>query len=446
MGEFRMPSLGADMDAGTIVEWRVRPGDEVHRGDIVAVVDTDKADIDAEVFEDGVIGELLVGEGEKVPVGTVLATIVASAHEQPAPVPAPPPAPEPATAAAPEPVRAAALPVHHHKVVTTSPLVRHLAERVGVEPAAVRGTGPGGTVTRTDVENAAHREQQPRQRVSPRARRLALETGIDLAGVRGSGPDGAVIGADIAGASEARPAMPRAEPAEQPARRDRVQTMRARTATLMERANREIPHYWVTRDLDLSRASAWLVTRNAARPPAERIVPAALLLVATARAAAAHPNFNGRWTAERFDPAGTVDLGLVVTLRGGGLIVPVIQGAETLTASALMARMHDLVTRARSGHLRSSDVADPSITVSNLGDQGGDAVLGVIYPPQVALIGFGRVRERPWAENGMLGVRPIVTASVAGDHRVSEGHEASTFLTTVAAGLDDPSTLEETET
>ena len=211
----------------------------------------------------------------------------------------------------------------------------------------------------------------------------------------------------------------------------------------METANREIPHYWVTRDLDFTGAQAWLVDHNASLPPARRAVGAAVLLAATARAASALPNFNGRWVDGELQPASTVDLGVVIALRGGGLLVPVVPDAQTLTATEMMERMGDLVRRARAGHLRSSDMKEPTITVSNLGDQGADTVLGVIYPPQVALVGFGRVTQRPWAEDGMLGVRPVVTASIAGDHRASEGHEASRFLALIDQFVQSPESLEE---
>ena len=211
----------------------------------------------------------------------------------------------------------------------------------------------------------------------------------------------------------------------------------------METANREIPHYWVTRDIDFAHAHAWLTDHNAVLPPPQRAVSTSVLLAATARAASVMPKFNGRWFDGRFEPASTVDLGLVVVLRGGGLLVPVLADAQTLTVPVTMERMAELVRRARGGHLRSSDMREPTITVSSLGDQGADAVLGVIYPPQVALVGFGRVTERAWADKGMLGVRPVVTVSVAGDHRVSDGHEASRFLSLIDQFVQDPQSLEE---
>jgi len=428
-----MPSLGADMDAGTVVEWRVHPGDAVHRGDVVAVIDTDKSDIDAEVFEDGVIGELLVGEGEKVPVGTPLATIVAASAAPATPeVTAPPPAAVPDTTPEAPPRRSRARGARGRVV---SPVVRRLARARGVDTTALAGTGAGEVVTRHDVEVARPRALRPL--VSPRARALAAREAVDAAALHGTGPNGAVIGADVLSARSAVEAVPTAP------RPPRGDSMQQRIASLMERANREIPHYWVTRDIDFSRASSWLSAYNATRPPAERCVAAALLLTATARAAAAVAGFNGHYVDGAYRPADSVELGIVVVVREGGLLVPVLHDAATLTVAETMAQMGDVVRRARSGHLRSSEVAQPTISVSNLGDQGADEVLAVIYPPQVALVGFGRVRERPWAEGGLLGVRPVVTASLAGDHRVSDGHQASRLLAAIDDALQHPESLEE---
>jgi pyruvate dehydrogenase E2 component (dihydrolipoamide acetyltransferase) len=446
MGEFRMPSLGADMDAGTIVEWRVKPGDEVHRGDVVAVIDTDKADIDAEIFEDGLIAELVVGVGDKVPVGTVLAIVSPVAGAAPEASVAREAAPARAgTASAPVLVAVPTGPSAHAPQVH-SPLVRHLAEHLGVDLTTLHGTGVGGSITRADVQaaaaapaarpsRAAPARVDRRARVSPRARHLASRAGIEPSTLRGTGPGGAVTGRDIEAATAAMAARPAAEP--------REVTMRRRIATLMARSNREIPHYWVERTVDFSAAAAWLGAHNSDVAPADRILPAAVVLAATARAAATVPGFNGWWVDDDLHEAADVDLGLVVSLRTGGLLVPVIKGAGELTVGGIMARLGDVVRRARTGHLRSSELGEPSITVTNLGDQGGDAVLGRIYPPQVALVGVGRLAERPWVDGGVLTVRPVLALSLAGDHRATDGHQASRFLAALDSFVQTPESLEE---
>ena len=426
MGDFLMPSLGADMDSGTVLEWRVGPGDTVHRGDIVAVVDTDKSTIDVEVFEDGVVTELLVEPGSEVPVGTVLAHIgVPSA----APVAAPPAAEAPAAAAAPA------------KRTRRRP-ARAKAARAKAAPAR---RGPAAPV-----------------RASPLARRLAAERGLALDDIAGSGPGGAVVAADVdraggpapttarrrargGAAATTRPAAPPVPgPAAPPGapRADRQESLRRAIAALMARSKREIPHYYVATTIDLSAAMTWLRGTNESRPPAKRLLPAALLLKASALAAHQVPALNGFWDDDGgFRPADAVHLGVAVSLRGGGLVAPAIHDADRLSLDDLMDALRGLVARARSGRLRSSEMADPTITVTNLGDQGADEVHGVIYPPQVALVGFGRIAERPWACDGMLGVRPTVRATVAADHRASDGLVGARFLAALDRLLQTPEEL-----
>ncbi len=208
----------------------------------------------------------------------------------------------------------------------------------------------------------------------------------------------------------------------------------------MARSKREIPHYYLATTIDMSAALTWTANANATRPVAERLLPAALLLKATALAAREIPATNGFWD-DGFQPSPGVHVGVAVFLRGGGLVAPAIHDADQLGLDALMGALRDLVGRARAGTLRSSEMSDPTITVTNLGEQGVEDVFGVIYPPQVALVGFGRIVERPWAAGGMLGVRPIVRATLAADHRVSDGHEGARFLGVIDRMLQAPEAL-----
>ena len=377
MGDFQMPSLGADMVEGTLLEWLVTPGQQVHRGDTVAVVDTDKAAIEVECFEDGVVQELLVPPGTRVPVGTALARIGAAA----APV-----------AAAP---------------AVASPLVRRRARAAA---AAVKA--------------------------SPLARRQASRLGFDVATIAGTGPGGAVTAADVAAAAKGSGSPPPETPVG-----DRVAAMRRAIGDLMTRSKREIPHYYVSTSIDLSTALTWMRAENAARGVSDRLVPAALMLKAAALAARAVPAVNGRWVDGHLQHDDHVHLGVAVSLRSSGLVAPAILDADTMELDALMHALTDLVTRARSGRLRRQEMTEGTITVTNLGDNGAEAVFGVIFPPQVALVGLGRVVERPWAYDGMLGVRPTVTATVSGDHRASDGHDASRYLATLADLLQAPEKL-----
>jgi pyruvate dehydrogenase E2 component (dihydrolipoamide acetyltransferase) len=437
VADFLMPSLGADMEFGRLLEWRVEPGDAVKRGDIVAVVDTSKAEIEVEIFENGVIDELLVTEGTRVPVGTVLATVRARAEDGAPPPPAaaklPPttpapraetgaaaPPPEPSVVEPPPPAPPAVAPAQppQGRRLRVSPVARRAAEQLGVDLTAVAGSGPGGAITKADIERAAAAEP-------------------------GAAPRPAAVGPAHAGPAPTSaptpapppPAAATGEPGE------RAAAMRLAIGALMARSKREIPHYYLQTLIDMSRALSWLGEENLRRPVPDRLLPSALLLSAVAGAVAATPAMNGFWVDGAFRPGDGVHLGVAISLRGGGLIAPALHDADRKSLDELMAGLRDLVARARTGRLRSSEMSDPTITVTNLGEQGVDLVHGVIYPPQVALIGFGGIRERPWAADGMIGVRPVVIATLAADHRASDGHAGSRFLTLIDHRLQEPEEL-----
>lgn len=477
MGDFLMPSLGADMEHGKIVEWLVKPGDYVRRGDLVAVVDTDKTVMDVESFQEGVVAELLVDLGRTVPVGTPLARITqtpaevgAPSHEAPAP-----------------PVRREGAKTGEAPPATPpiAPPVRHLAHRLGVDTARIHGTGKAGAITRADVEHAvAARPSGAHVRSSPRARRLAAELGVGLSAVSGTGPEGAVTVADVQQAAarrpeagppeapvegppeaapapappEAPPEAPAGGPAREPAAgepaaaaaavsgtpaeaRERVASLRRAVGALMARSKKTIPHYYLSTTLDLRAAVDWMQSVNAQRPVSARLVPSALLLKAAALAARDVPEVNGFYDDGGFRPSASVHLGVAVALRQGGLVAPAIHDADTLPVDVLMEHLRDLVGRARAGRLQRAEMADPTITVTNLGDLGVESVFGVIYPPQVAMVGFGRVLEQPWAQHGMLGVRPAVTATLSADHRVSDGLRGSRYLARIDELLQAPEEL-----
>jgi pyruvate dehydrogenase E2 component (dihydrolipoyllysine-residue acetyltransferase) len=404
MAEFRMPSLGADMEAGTLVEWLKQPGEKVTRGDVVAVVETQKGAIEVECFEDGTLDQLLVEPGTKVPVGTPLATIRAARGAKPEKH-APPPSKEMRT----EPREAPPAPV-----VAAPPMPSPLAPL----------RAPAGT----------------RPLVSPAARRIAMERGIDLSRLSGSGPGGAVTSTDVLAAATVAEKLG-AAPAAKPRGRLDLGEMRKAIAAAMARSKREIPHYYLSQDVDLAAATALLATINAKRAPQERLLMAALLLKAAALALAKFEDMNGFWREGRYEPSQAVHVGAAVSIRGGGLIAPAIHDTDTLSLDALMARLRDLVVRARAGSLRSSELADATATVSNLGERGVKTLFGVIYPPQVALVGFGTPSPRPWVAEGQVVVRPVVTLTLAADHRASEGHRGALFLAEIERLLQTPEVL-----
>lgn len=386
MAEFRMPSLGADMESGVLVEWLVQPGQPVKRGQVVAVVETQKGAVEVEIWDEGVIGELRVQPGTRVPVGEVLATLQGGS----------------AVTAASPPLPSAATP----------------------PPAAAT----------TPTEQPAAR---PHVRASPTARRRAEALGIALPEVTGTGPDGAITLEDVEAAAAARaPAPPPAKPGA-----DRTAAMRQAIAAAMTKSKREIPHYYLGTHIDVSRAQGWLARENAPRPVKERVLFAAVLLKAVATALAEVPELNGFWLDGEFKASAAVHLGVGIALRGGGLIAPAIRDAQSRTVPEMMAALGDLIQRARSGSVRSSELTDATVTVTNLGDQGVETVYGVIYPPQVALVGFGRIVERPWAENGSVTARPVLHATLCADHRASVGHRGGLFLAALDRLLQSPETL-----
>lgn len=410
MSLFRMPSLGADMEAGTLVEWLKQPGDAVHRGDIVAVVETQKGAIEIEIFKDGVLSEHLVAIGATVPVGTPIARIVGG------------------DGAEGEGVEEAA-----EESLSGSSAIPAL-------DAAPTPTVP--TVVAAPVTGAAG----VRPKLSPAARRAADRAGVAVDALIGSGPGGAIVLRDVERAS-AEPAF--TEPAQSTAKRaappqtGRIDLgeMRKAIAAAMARSKREIPHYYLAHDIDLGAATEWLEAANASRPVSERLLVGVLLLKAVALAARELPEFSGTYEDGTFRPSDGVHVGTATAIRGGGLVAPAIRDTDKSSLQDLMRQLRDVTARARAGRLRSSELAGATITVSSLGDRGVRSLFGVIYPPQVALVGFGRVTVRPWVVEGAVVPRPVISATLAGDHRVSDGHRGGLFLKAIEKLLQTPEAL-----
>jgi pyruvate dehydrogenase E2 component (dihydrolipoamide acetyltransferase) len=381
LSDFRLPALGADMEEGTVVQWNVAPGDAVRRGQVVAVVETDKGAIDVEIFEDGVVRELVVQAGTKVPVGTVLARLETAGQSAP-----PSPAPGPAAAA-----QGAA-----GSRARISPAARVRARDLGVEVASLTGTGPGGAITIEDVEKAK------------------------------------------------RPAQPSREPpAAKAGEHDMVQTggMREAIATAMSRSKREIPHYYLSLTKDVTGAVDWLAARNASVPVTERLLFTALLIKAVALTCRDVRGFSGFYRDGRYEPGPSVHVGVAVALRGGGLVAPAIMDTADKPLPALMEEFRQLVMRARGGRLRASELAAPSIIVTSLGDAEVDAVFPIIQPPQVAIVGSGAVSSRPWVVDGKVEPRQLIVLSLGADHRVTDGRLGAQFLAGIAERLAAPGKL-----
>ncbi|HJU83005.1 MAG TPA: 2-oxo acid dehydrogenase subunit E2, partial [Holophagaceae bacterium] len=269
-----------------------------------------------------------------------------------------------------------------------------------------------------------------RPRISPAARARARELGLDEATLHGTGPDGRITLEDVEAARGQAPVV------EDPQAR-----MRRAIATAMSRSKREIPHYYLSHTLDLGPAAAWLAETNARRGVEERLLMGALLVKALALALKEVPELNGFWTGNAFQPSADIHVGLAISLRGGGLMAPALHHTDQATLDDLNRRMADLVRRTRSGGLRGSELSDPTITLTALGDRGVEAVYGVIHPPQVAMVGLGRMFERPWVVAGKVEPRQVMAATLSADHRVSDGHRGGLLLCAMDRLLSMPELL-----
>ncbi|ULQ54631.1 dihydrolipoamide acetyltransferase family protein [Flavihumibacter fluvii] len=365
MIEFYMPSLGADMEAGTLSTWLVKPGDTVKRGDIIAQVETQKGLIDIEVFDEGVIDQLVIKEDQKVPVGTLLARIKPSKETEEQPIEKKP-VELPAKKIVTEGVRA-------------SPLAKRIAAEKGIDLNSIKGTGEGGAITKDDVEN-----------------------------VLGKG--------DITG------------------------NIRLAVAAAMSKSNREIPHYYLETKMDMRNALAWLTNENKNRPVKKRLLPVALLIKAVAKALLEVPELNAYWN-NGLQLQKDIHIGFVVSLHNGGVMIPAIHNVSVKKIDEVMETLSDIIPRARALKLRSSELSDSTITVTSLGEGSVETVFGIIYPPQVAIIGFGCILEQPWAEDGMLDVRPVMSVTLSADHRATDGHTGSLFLQSLKKILQNPEEL-----
>jgi len=390
-----LPSLGADMDEASLLEWKIKPGDRVKRGQVVATLETVKAAIDAEIWVDGVVEELLVqpDKDRKIKVGAPLARLKSDvAVAQPAVVAPTSPLPQP-------------LPTNVERGAKTLP------------PPSLRerGGGPGG-----------------RGLISPAARRRMQELGISEADLP---PIDRPYGiADIEQFAASRSSTG-------------PKTMREQIGKAMSRSKREIPHYYLATDINLTPALTWLRAENEKRSLDDRMLPAVLLIRAVALAATRYPNMNGFYVNGTFKPSEAIHVGMAFALREGGLIAPAIHDADKLGLSDLMKTLADLGERTRTGGLKAAELADPTITITSLGDLGVEEIFPIITPPQVAMVGFGMLSHKPWVvdpstphrsgdpQTGHGGrtieVREVIRATLAADHRVSDGRDGAMFLSEI---------------
>lgn len=388
-----MPSLGADMEAGTLVEWLKEPGETVKRGDTVAVVETQKGAIEIEIFENGVLESYLVEIGNKVPVGTPLAKIQGKG----------------ATIEEAKPERKAE--------------AAKIAEAAAPQPPECVRKAPDEPAKPFETP----RIEGERLRITPAARRLAAQSGISLDMLSNTSND-------IISLSDVEERIGDTVASEKFSMRDAI-------SAAMSRSKREIPHYYLSHTTDISTAEKFVSETNKNRAPEERLLLGALYLKAVAKALSKYPEFNGHFTEDAFRESSAVHAGMAINIRGGGLVAPAIHDTESRDLDELMTAMRDLIIRVRAGRFRARELSDATITITSLGDRGVDQLFGIIYPPQVAIIGIGTPTRRPWVHEGLLVPREVTTLTLAADHRVSDGHRGALFLRAIDKKLQSPEAL-----
>jgi pyruvate dehydrogenase E2 component (dihydrolipoamide acetyltransferase) len=449
-----MPKLGFTQDSSEIVRWLKNAGDAVEKGDPIAEVTTDKVNMEVEAPATGILDGIRFEVGAVVPVTEVIAYIRA-ANEPPLE----------GRAAAIVPAQAAQMPAQESvpavetpavppetQASRVTPVAAKLAEAKGIDVNLVRGTGPGGRITKQDVE-AFEPESAPgdrKVRAVPAARKIAGDLGIDLRDVQGSGPRGRVQSADVR-AEQARRAQtsttPAARPAIETAQADILKTipltgMRFTIATRMQKSSQEAPHITFDADIDATAAEALRSRANALLSEGQpRISLTAIIVKACAWALKRHPLVNSRLDGQQVLLLKPVNIGIAVALEEG-LIVPVVSDADQKGLTAIAADIAEAADRARKGRLRIEDLSGGTFTVSNLGMFGVDRFTAIINPPETAIVAIGRVTKRLVPdEQGQAVVRPMMTATLSADHRVVDGAEAARFLSDVRQTIEHPELL-----
>lgn len=367
-----MPSLGADMDSGKLVEWKVKVGDRVKKGDIIAVVETQKSAVDVEIWHEGTLEALLVEPGEAdIPVGTPLARLRVEGEEE---------------------------------------KVREIPKQI-ISPQSPSPVG--------------------RPKISPAARKRAEEFNIDLTKVASSLPGGVITLEDVE----------RTISGQTPAPGVKQLSIRQAIAAAMEKSHREIPLYYLETQFSMERALTWMEEQNRERPPPERLLYIALLLKAVALSLKEVPELNGHYLNGAFQPGPGIHLGVAVSLREGGLMAPALHDVDQKPLMQVMREALDLVKRVRTGGLRGSELTDPTLTVTSLGEEGVEKVFGLVYPPQVAIVGFGKIYPGAAVEEGKVVPRRVIAATLSADHRASDGHRGGLFLNAMNRYLQEPEKL-----
>ncbi|WP_322817522.1 dihydrolipoamide acetyltransferase family protein [Tepidiforma sp.] len=425
--EVTMPQMGADMIEGTLVRWLKRVGDRVERGETIAEIETDKATVELEAFQSGTILELVASEGDIVPVGDVIA-VLGEPGEVPPEVerrPVPPPAKR-----------------------EIEPEVKAAARQAEPEKA------PSSTAVADDG----------RIRISPVARKIAREAGIDIGSLRGSGPDGRILRRDVEAALAAReagagrattgvaagaaapavpppvgrpPAVPAPAAVGEPVE---LGKMRRAIAHRMSLSKQTQPHYYLTLDIDMTDALAFRAQLNAGLPEGHRVTINDLIVKACALALERHPKFNAAFREDGLEMHERINICIGIALEEG-LIAPAVLDCQAKSLGRIAQETKDLIERARAGKLTAAEYGEGTFTITNLGAYGVETLIGIINPPQAAILGVGSVMPKPVVRDGEVVVRQVMKVALSADHRVTDGVEGARFITEIRGILEQPATL-----
>jgi pyruvate dehydrogenase E2 component (dihydrolipoamide acetyltransferase) len=445
-----MPALGMAQETGTLLQWLKSEGDEVSKGEPLMEIETDKTTVEVEATASGTLTNVTAGPGDEIPVGQVIALILAPGETAPqtsavletAEVLTPATTEIEATdqaeiLASPLAARIAA----EHKVDLK--LVKPTGERIKKEDVlAYLATQPASDAA-ASVAAAASAASPANGRVlaSPKARRLAREENLNLATLNGSGPGGAVLAADVLAAATpaVQPALsPIPAPASTPPVEPQIMPISRMWQIMAQRLTESwnsVPHFYLVREANASRLMAWR-ERAQQRSP-EKLTYTDLIVKLVAAALRKHPRVNAKWVDGAIIANDEVNVGLAVAVEEG-LLVPVIHRADQLGLAELAARRKDLVTRAQAKKLSPDDMSDGTFTISNLGMYGVDTFSAIVNPPQAAILALGRIADRVVPVNGQPAVQPMIVMTLSCDHRVVDGARAAQFLQTLTSFIEDP--------
>ncbi|MDX1520886.1 MAG: 2-oxo acid dehydrogenase subunit E2 [Anaerolineae bacterium] len=448
-----MPALGMAQETGILLEWLKAEGDEVAKGEPLMEIETDKATVEVEAPASGMLANVTAGPGDEIPVGHVIALILAPGETAPSPAQSGsaegeavaetvPPSPSPSP--------------QDRAEVLASPLAARIAAEHNVDLTQVQASG--SRVQKQDVLAYLESQSSDEGRVlaSPKARRLAHEEGLLLADIQGSGPDGAVLAADVLQAATAAaaavveaPVVSPPPPVEPPvpvppplpvteAETLPVSRMWRVMAQRLTESWTTIPHFYLTTEANATGLIAW--REQVKQRVAEKVTFTDLLVKLVATALRRHPHVNARWVDGTIVTNADVNVGLAVAVDEG-LLVPVIHRADSLGLGELAVRRKDLVTRAQAGKLTPDDMSSGTFTISNLGMFGIDAFNAIVNPPQAAILALGRIAERVVPVEGQPAVQPMMTMTLSSDHRVVDGARGAQFLQTLVGFIEDPMTV-----